>query len=230
MSEPTEKPTSSSGPAWVPAATRDWPTYFDRVAGGEPRETLLEALNAFERDAPPDALRHAIDLGCGEGRDTAELLRRGWSVLAIDAHPDAFRRLVSRPDLVNTDRLTMQMRAFESLHALPQADLINASFALPFCPPHSFQILWSAIRGSIAPGGWFSGQFFGDRDSWATIRDRSHFTRSQARNLLKGLDVVRFDEDEKDGSDASGNQKHWHVFHVVARASKTPHRESEPRR
>ncbi len=35
--------------------------------------------------------------------------------------------------------------------------------------------------------------------------------------MLEGLAIEQFEEDEKDGFDAEGNAKHWHVFHVVAR-------------
>ncbi len=207
------------GPAWIPATTRDWPAYFDRVEGGEPRQTLLDALEAFESgtSAPTGELRSAIDLGCGEGRDTAELLRRGWCVLAIDGHHDGLRRLLQRSDLSHTDRLTLQFRSFESIDRLPEAALINASFALPFCPPHHFDVLWGALLAAIEPGGRFAGQLFGDRDTWATLPDRSHFTRPEAESLLTGLQLERFDEEERDGSDASGASKHWHVFHIVAR-------------
>jgi len=208
-------PPSKAGPAWIPASTRDWPTYFDRVAGGEPRSTLTQALDAFDAE-PSSEIRFAIDLGCGEGRDTAELLRRGWRVLAIDGHPDGIRRLVSREDLVHTDRLTMQMRLFEGMTELPQADLISASFSLPFCPPECFDTLWAGIRAAIKPGGRFAGQIFGDRDSWASIPDRSHFTRAQADSLFDGLKLEHFDEEEREGSDASDNHKHWHMFHIVA--------------
>lgn len=216
---------SGTGPAWIPAATRDWPTYFDRVAGGEPRQTLIDALQAFDAAWAADATHQpsihnpplAIDLGCGEGRDTAELLRRGWAVLAVDSHPDALRRLVSRPDLTHTHRLTMQLRPFESITNLPPATLINASFALPFCPPEHFAALWQVLRGAILPGGRFAGQIFGDRDSWASVPDRSHFTKKQAQDLFQGLQFEHFNEEEKDGSDASGQHKHWHVFHIVAR-------------
>ncbi|HKW53315.1 MAG TPA: class I SAM-dependent methyltransferase, partial [Stellaceae bacterium] len=59
----------------------DWDEYYERVAGRPPRPTLLAALERFGAEGGQSAL----DLGCGDGRDTIELLRRGWRVLAIDA-------------------------------------------------------------------------------------------------------------------------------------------------
>src|SRR5690606_3661669 len=69
------------------AEKRDWPGYFEVVLGKPARETLVDALARFERDGAAPGF--AIDLGCGEGRDSAELLRRGWRVLAIDGHESA---------------------------------------------------------------------------------------------------------------------------------------------
>lgn len=205
-------------PAHVYAAQRDWPKYFDRVAGKPPRDTLVAALDAFEREGIPDASSVepplAIDLGCGEGRDTEELLRRGWRVIAIDGHPDGIRRLHNR-DLPHRDRLTVRHEPFEGL-VLPRATLINASFSLPFCPPEHFDTLWRTLVEAIKPGGRFSGQLFGDRDDWASIPDRSHQTRAQAEALLADFAIERFDEQEDDGNDALDNPKHWHRFDIVA--------------
>ena len=81
----------------------------------------------------------------------------------------------------------------------------------------AFDALWKVIRSAIEPGGRFAGQFFGERDTWASIPDRSHHTRLRVEKLLLGLDVEYFKEDESDSVDAEGQDKHWHVFHVVAR-------------
>lgn len=197
--------------------TRDWPGYFRAVAGGTPRETLLDALDLFDQDGQADAPRHAIDLGCGEGRDTAELLRRGWSVLATDGHPEGIERLRARTDLVETDRLSTRVVAFEELVELPQTALLNASFSLPFCVPEHFGRVWSLVTAAIRPGGRFAGQIFGDRDTWASIPDRSHFTRRETERLFDGFLLELLREDESDSRDAAGNEKHWHVFHIVAR-------------
>lgn len=218
-------PSTETGPAWVPAGTRDWPAYFARMEGKPPRETLLDALGRFAAEGVPDAGGPkaagtgalAIDLGCGAGTDAAELLRRGWSVLAVDGHPEAFQRMVVREGIRPTPRLTMRMADFADLGELPRCRLVNASFSLPFCPPEHFGRVWAAVRGAIEPGGRFAGQFFGERDTWAALPDRSHHTRAEVEGLLAGLEIETLKEEERDGTDAKDKVKHWHVFHVVAR-------------
>lgn len=200
------------------AEKRDWPGYFKVVLGKPPRETLLSALDRFEQAGAIDSrsMPLAIDLGCGEGRDTLELLRRGWRVRAIDSHPMAFDLLLPRVPTAHRDRLTAQVATLESVE-LPRTRLVNASFSLPFCEPARFDDLWTRIVAAIEPGGRFAGQLFGDRDSWATIPDRSHQTEPTARALFAAFDIEEFRIEEKDDNDAGGNPKHWHVFHVVAR-------------
>ena len=105
---------------------------------------------------------------------------------------------------------------FEHL-IIPECDLLNASFALPFCPPDRFGALWGSIVSALAPGGRFAGQLFGDRDTWAALPDRSHHTRAQVDQLLSPFGVEMLREEEQPGNDAHGNAKHWHVYHIVAR-------------
>ena len=50
---------------------------------------------------PADAL--AIDLGCGDGRDVVEILRRGWRVVAVDAEPEALRQLAGAAAAAGSD-------------------------------------------------------------------------------------------------------------------------------
>ena len=193
----------------------DWTEYYD-AAGDEPRSTLLDALERFEEDEPRE--RFAVDLGCGAGPDTAELLRRGWRVLAIDGEAEAIDRLRSRQDLSAADLLRLETRVAPFQQAeWPEADLVNASFALPFCPPEAFPGLWRRIEQSLLPGSRFSGHLFGDRDGWSAEKDMTFQSRGAAEALLLGLEVERFDEEDEDGTTATGKAKHWHVFYVVAR-------------
>jgi SAM-dependent methyltransferase len=191
----------------------DWRRYYE-AAGDDPRETLLVALDRFDAEEPRE--RFGVDLGCGTGRDTVELLRRGWRVLAIDGQSEAIERLLGRRDLPTRERLQTQVSRFEDAD-WPEADLVNSSFALPFCPPQAFGEVWQRIESGLRPGGRFSGQLFGVRDGWSGERDLTFHTRVEVEALLERFAIERLDEVEEDGTTAVGGAKHWHLFHVVAR-------------
>ena len=194
--------------------TNRWDDYYRATADRPPRDTLLHALASFETEGR--IALFAVDLGCGSGMDTFELLRRGWRVLAIDGQPEAIARVEAIAPPEYRDRLQSQVAAFESLALLP-ADLINASFSLPFCAPDRFDALWADIRAALQPGGRFTGHLFGDRDGWANRADMTCHTVAQVQALLAGLVVEYFIEEENDGVTALGDPKHWHTFSIVAR-------------
>ena len=205
-------PSDMNPPSLVPAQS-SWRRYYDAVAGLSPSPTTVMAIDLWtqEHEAPGSA----VDLGCGDGRDTLEFLRRGWRVLAIDTEPTALDLLVSRPDLPSTGRVDCRCLAMEDA-TWGAADIVNASFALPFCRPDRFDALWRQICASLPAGGRFAGHFFGPEDSWAnerlTITDRE-----DVDDLLSSFEIEYFCELKEDGRDAVGNAKHWHLFHVVAR-------------
>jgi tellurite methyltransferase len=98
----------------------------------------------------------------------------------------------------------------------PAVQLVNSSFAIPFCPPERFPELWERIVGSIEPGGRFSGQLFGERDDWASDGLTIH-TRAEVERLFGGFVLERLSEVDEDGTTAVGDPKHWHLYHLVAR-------------
>lgn len=195
---------------------RDWTAYYRAVEGRPPRETLLQALAQFEAETTPDNPRFAVDLGCGDGRDTIELVRRKWRVLAIDGETAAIDRLLDRPDLDKTN-LQTSVQKFESLDLPSSVDLINGSFCLPFCPPAAFPSFWETITNSLRFSGRLSGQLFGDRDSWTIYSNMTFLTRAQVEELLQNFEVEFFNEEDHPGKTALGEEKHWHIFHIVAR-------------
>ncbi|MBX9695697.1 MAG: class I SAM-dependent methyltransferase [Cyanobacteria bacterium] len=180
-----------------------------------PSETLSIALGQFEKEGISEGL--AVDLGCGAGRDTVELLRCGWSVLAIDREESAIEALyaVVQADvlpLLQTLVADFQSAEWEDVH------LVNASLSLPFCPPALFPSVWKKIALSVLPGGRFSGHFFGDRDDWVVETGRfSCVSRAQIPSLFQGWVVEHFLEDEREMPLVTSDQtKHAHVFHIVA--------------
>jgi trans-aconitate methyltransferase len=206
----------------------DWSRYFDAVKDLPARETLVRALDTFdaERAARQSLITPidrplAIDLGCGDGRDTLALLARGWRVIAIDSSAEAVRRLMDRTPLEHMDRLEARVQRFEDARLVP-AELVNASFSIPHCDPADFPGLWAGLTAAIRPGGRFAGQLFGVRDGWAVKPDgltRTYHTRTEVESLLTGAGLTPelLDEVERDGKNAFGEPKRWHVFHIVAR-------------
>ncbi|MGF1539744.1 MAG: class I SAM-dependent methyltransferase [Pleurocapsa sp.] len=188
---------------------RDWKAYYDAVKDRPPRKTILTALAGFDKPGV------AIDLGCGDGRDTVEMLRQNWTVLAIDKEPEAIARLLARPHF-NTLQLTTQIVSFEQLQFPKSVDLINASFSLPFCSLDAFPTLWNQIYHSLLPGGRFSGHLFGDRDSWKESKLINTFRRLQVETLLKPYAIELLEEEEHLGTTPLGEERYWHIFHIVA--------------
>lgn len=189
----------------------DWAAYYTRTEGRPPRRTLLTAL--ANRDAEGRPPGFAVDLGAGGGRDAVELLRRGWRVLAVDPAPEAAEALQA---LHGAERLEVLTAVMEDA-AWPAADLVNASFCLPKVVPDRFDEFWARLVSSLAPAGRFAGQLYGDRDSWAGSGLTVH-TEAEARARLDGLTVELFEVEEEDSVTPRGEAKHWHIFHMVARA------------
>lgn len=213
---------------------RDWQAYFDSARGLGPRVTLVQALAMLGTAVPIEAQavptnqggrRRAIDVACGEGRDTRYLVANGFQVFAFDSSELGLNLLRESLGGSMHEQVHAVQLSFERVAAggvLPSGvEVVNASFALPFCPPSCFNAVWNELYGALACGGWFAGQLFGERDDWAVVRPQSHYSRAETLALLQsvgaGYEVISFEEVEKDGSDGMGGSKHHHVFHVVAR-------------
>lgn len=103
--------------------------FLQATRGAPEHPSLRKALNLWK--APPGT---ALDLGCGAGRDSLALLRDGWSVVALDQSSPALDALRAQVD-TGVHKLTTLCEPFESGAPLPTVELVNASFALPFCKP-----------------------------------------------------------------------------------------------
>lgn len=197
-----------------PQEVKDWQRYYAATDGRPPRPTLLRALDAFEREGigPGDAL----DLGCGAGRDTVEMLRRGWRVTAIDAAPDAEAALLARLEPARRARLRPITARLETTK-LPPASLVNASFVLPLLAADAFADVWTRLGAALGGDGRFAGQLLGPNDG--TVREGRSLGHDRAAldMLLAPFEIERLEEEETDSITPWGTARHWHIWHLNLR-------------
>ncbi|MGE5474879.1 MAG: class I SAM-dependent methyltransferase [Ignavibacteriales bacterium] len=194
----------------------NWEKYYKSVSNKKPRELLVRVLNYYANDDMPDTPRYAIDLGSGNGPDTIALLKKGWRVLAIDGDEGALEIVKRSASNKVRSNLEVLCSKFEEV-TLPQADLINASYSLPFCSPNYFPRLWGEIENSLKIGARFCGVLFGVNDTWATRGDMTFHTKPQITEMLSRFDVEHFEEYDGEGTTATGESKHWHTYSIIGK-------------
>jgi tellurite methyltransferase len=94
----------------------------------------------------------ALDLGCGEGRNSIFLAKHGYEVVAIDSSPSAIAKLKKIADekklRINTvigDALELPRKKF---------DLIVASTILDHIPPKSINTLIQKMKNNLENNGY----------------------------------------------------------------------------
>ena len=207
---------SNSAPAQPRcASTTDWPAYYRAVGARPPRELLRRALSFLpETPAKP---RLAIDLGCGAGIESAELLRRGWIVLAIDREPEGISRLTKSSHGDAARRLETRVTPLVKAR-LPRADLVWAGLSLPFAPAHDFDAVWQRIVRSLKRGGIFAGDLFGPRHDWRKTfgTDMTFVSTARLKAMCADLEILSLSTEHGLAPTAGGHVRN-HAFQLIAR-------------
>jgi len=188
---------------------KDWEAYYAK-ASLKPRSTLIRALEYFEKNIPKEKI--AVDMGCGNGRDTINLLKNGWQVYAIDASETAIKLLNENTAPSDKKNLVAECVTFEQMK-WKTVSLVNASLALPFCDEQNFDSVWSNLVNSISVNGAFTGHFFGINDDWKTL---NLINEQELQHLFRSFKIEFLEEKEYDAPSVTGPVKHWHIFEILA--------------
>lgn len=191
----------------------DWSSYYRWTDGRDVRPLFAKGMAAVAAAGLEPGV--ALDIGFGDGTESAALLRTGWHVTAIDPSTAAIELLRAKVPPPLLDHLEIVTSDAESAD-LPAFDLLYAGYAMSFVHPERFAEVWARVRERLRPGGVLVVNVFGVHDTWADDPEMTFVDASGARALLDGLEILALDEEDADGPSASG-PKHWHIFDLVAR-------------
>lgn len=204
-------PTSASSPVPAPDALPavDFQKYRE-ANRNRPHSARLES--AIELAAPGG--RSALDVGSGACCDVRFLRTRGYVVTALDGDKGVYEEVAALGDPW-VKPLAMRL---EDLSLPPAAyDFINAQFSLFFCAPDRFDRMFASLLASLASGGLFHGNLLGPRDGWCPNPEKTFLERGQAEALFAGLEILEFNEMERDATLSSKQPHHWHEYVFTVR-------------
>ena len=193
---------------------QNWASYSKAVENQSAHNTVLFALKAFASNGKTTG--QAIDLGCGSGRDSKEILRNGWNLYAVDQCEEALEVLKSNRNGWSAEQLETFLGRMEE-SPLPESELINAGVSLPFCPPDKFEQLWQNVKAALRSGGRFSGHFFGKDDDWAVSKSMSFFSAEEVKELFADFELELYNEILGPVPIVPSGFRYGHIFEIVAR-------------
>ncbi len=139
---------------------RDWDAVYaasdQYFFGEEPSQIARAALHGFQMLGGQPENSWALDLGSGEGRDTAFLAGAGFQVVARDISPtglDKTRALLARRKL-SSERVELALADVRDFEYPPNAyDLALAANVYQFLPPDEALGHIERLKASVKPGG-----------------------------------------------------------------------------
>lgn len=182
----------------------DWSEWYDMTRAQPPHKLLVEALSYVKGTGK------VIDIGGGALSDARYLLQKGFDVTVIDQSP----LLEKEASKIATDRLRALVTSFEDFHfPVDEYILASAMQCLSYCEPEHFSRVIMDIKSSLKKGGVFCGQMIDGYDQESKSMHRTYQTADEAREYLKDLEIISFQEEETE----EGRTKHWHIYNFIAR-------------
>ena len=114
------------------------------VVDDDPARELAVALDRFRPAGD------VLELACGPGVWTEQLLRTADSVTAVDASPEMLARARARVGAARVRFVQADLFAYE---IEDEYDLVFFGFWLSHVPPDRFDQFWAMVRDCVKPGG-----------------------------------------------------------------------------
>ena len=188
---------------------------FHSITANEPPRDLAILLNSMIKENAT-----VLDLGCGAGVDSQYFLENGHSVIAVDREVTTIEEKKKAIDNALAHRLQVIKADFNDLD-FPKADVIYASYSLPFCGKSNFSATWQNQFETLPKGTVIGIVLFGHQDAWFGHNDYLVFhSEEEAKALLNAFEINHYENLVYEGtcmsSDGSTIDKLWHVMNIVA--------------
>lgn len=118
--------------------------YFDHVLGFPGRDDVVEALDAFRPGGS------VLELACGPGVWTGQLLRHATDLTAVDASPEMLAAAAAR---VGTERVRFIQADLFTWRPDRAYDVVFIGSWLSHVPAERFAAFWSLVANCLKPDG-----------------------------------------------------------------------------
>lgn len=170
--------------------------FFDAQFERQAREGDF-ALNPFEKLALPHLHGRVLDMGCGLGNLSIEAARRGCSVLALDASPNAIARI---RQVASAEALTISPEEvdFETYRITDMFDTVVAIGLFMFFTKQRTLELLADTQAHVRPGGIAIANVLVEGTTYLDMFEpgRYHlFSENEWRQHFRGWEILEFRHD-----------------------------------
>lgn len=168
---------------------------------------------------PPE---RALDLGCGNGRNSLYLAANGFAVTAWDKNPMSVNNLESIRAAERLDNLRTAVKDLNSLRFDGEYDLILSTVVMMFLEAGTIPGLIDNMQRCTAAGGYNLIVAAMDTEDYpCTVGFPFAFKPGELRDYYQGWELLKYNEDvgELHRTDANGNRIKLRFATLLARKS-----------
>ncbi|ELY2784265.1 tellurite resistance methyltransferase TehB [Cronobacter turicensis] len=167
--------------------------------------THSDVLNAVNYVEPG----RALDLGCGNGRNSLYLAARGFDVTAWDKNPASIANLERIAAAEGLSNLHIAVKDLNTLRFDGEYDFILSTVVMMFLERDTIPGLIDNMQRCTTPGGYNLIVAAMDTDDYpCTVGFPFAFREGELRRYYEGWDLIKYNEDvgQLHKTDANGNR------------------------
>lgn len=184
-----------------------WDKFYSKRKLQKKYDKLVRAISFTDKNKNS---KIAYDIGAGIGIDSVYLAKNNFKVLAFDNNKD----LTLNYEQICNDfkNISFFLKNIEDIE-INDADFINANLVFPFIEKSQQLKLLEKINLGTNPGGIFSGNFFGYKDSRTSL---SLMNKNTLYNCFSNWEIIFLAEIENKRQTSIGYID-THTFEVICR-------------